>query len=264
MNMAPPRAKLESGWNGEVARLILDAPKANVLDLAMMGDLSRELEGITRRRALKAVVLEASGPHFSFGASIPEHLPDRIGETLGALGDLMRRMAALPAPTIAAVRGQCLGGALELVLACDLVLAEETAMFALPEIKLGVFPPAAAAVLATRIGAGPAAELILTGTSWSGKEAAAAGLVTRTAPDGGLDGALSEWIEKDFLPRSPAGLHYASVAARRGLHRALEEDLPEMERLYIEELMKEPDATEGIQAFLEKREPSWSREDGAS
>ena len=262
--MAEPRAKLEYAWDGAVARLSLDAPKANVLDLAMMEDLSREVEGIDRGRALRALVLEASGPHFSFGASIPEHLPDRIGETLGALGDLMRRMAAVPAPTIAAIRGQCLGGALELALACDLVLAEETATLALPEIKLGVFPPAAGAVLAARIGAGRAAELILTGTSWSGKEAAAAGLVNRVAPEGGLDEALAGWIEEDFLPRSPAGLRYASVAASRGLRKALEEDLPVMERLYLEELMKEPDATEGIEAFLEKREPSWTRGGGAS
>jgi cyclohexa-1,5-dienecarbonyl-CoA hydratase len=146
-----------------------------------------------------------------------------------------------------------------LVLACDLVLAEETARLGAPEIKLAVFPPAATAVLPARIGAGPAAALVLTGATWTGKAAAAAGLVTRTASEGELETALSSWLQEDFLPRSPAALRHAARAARRPLQRALAEDLPELERRYLEELMAEPDAVEGIRAFLEKRPPRWGR-----
>jgi cyclohexa-1,5-dienecarbonyl-CoA hydratase len=252
------RAKLELTDEGKVARVYLADPRPNIVDLAMMQDLTEILDGLANRRDLVAVVLGAEGPNFSFGASVPEHLPDQIGRALTGLHGLIGRLLELPAPTIAAVRGQCLGGGLELVLACDLILAEETARLGLPEIKLGVFPPAAAALLPLRLGSGRAAALILTGTNWTGTEAAAAGLVTHLALDGDLDRALNVWLGKEFLHRSPTGLLHAARAVRRSAQRAVAEQLPELERQYLDELMAEPDAVEGIRAFLDKREPLWS------
>ena len=101
--------------------------------------------------------------------------------------------------------------------------------------------------------------MILTGTTWTGRKAAAAGLVTRVAPEGELDSTLDAWLVEDFLDRSPTGLLHAARAVRRAAQRALAEQLPELERQYLEELMTEPNAVEGIQAFLDKREPKWSR-----
>lgn len=251
------KARLTFEHNHQVARLTLAAPKANILDRQMMADLEKILDELQARRDLKAIVVAAEGPHFSYGASVEEHLPEQIAATLARLHRLLRRLVELPAPTIAAVRGQCLGGGFELVLACDLVLAEETAQFGSPEIKLGVFPPAASALLPARIGAGPAAALVLTGASWNGKTAAAAGLVARTAPEGELDAELAAWLAADFLPRSPVALRQAALATRRACQHALAEDLPELERRYLEDLMAEPDATEGIRAFLERRPPRW-------
>ncbi|MEE9561941.1 MAG: enoyl-CoA hydratase/isomerase family protein, partial [Thermoanaerobaculia bacterium] len=124
--MTDKRAKLELTDEGKVARVFLADPRPNILDLAMMQDLTEILDGLADRRDLVAVVLGAEGPNFSFGASVPEHLPDQIGRALTGLHGLIGRLLELPAPTIAAVRGQCLGGGLELVLACDLILAEET------------------------------------------------------------------------------------------------------------------------------------------
>ena len=218
---------------------------------------------LSGRRDLKAIVLTGEGPNFSFGASVQEHLPEQISGTLTRLHGLLRRIAEVPAPTIAAVRGQCLGGGLEVALACDLILAEETAQLGCPEIQLGVFPPAASALLPVRIGAGHAASLVLTGASVSGATAAAIGLVARTAGPGQLDAALAEWLAADFLPRSPSALRYAALAVRRHLVHALEQDLPVIERLYLQDLMSEPDAAEGIRAFLEKRPPHW-RQSGAT
>ena len=177
---------------------------------------------------------------------------------------MLARLLELPAPTIAAVRGQCLGGGLEVVLGCDLVLAEESAFLGCPEIKLAVFPPAASALLPVKIGAGPAAEIVLTGESWRAKRAHAAGLVTRTCGEGTLEESLADWLDAEFLSRSPAALSHAGWAARQPLRRALEVDLPKLERRYIEELMGEPDAEEGIRAFLEKRLPRWSSEEGSA
>jgi cyclohexa-1,5-dienecarbonyl-CoA hydratase len=241
---------------GRVARITLAAPKANILDRSMIRELDSALS-LCAGRELNAIVLAADGPHFSFGASVEEHLPDQIAEALQALHALLRRVAEAPAPVIAAVRGQCLGGGFELVLACDLILAEKAAQFASPEIKLAVFAPAASALLPVRVGQAVASRLLLTGAALSAEEAARCGLVARLADD--LDATLDAWLESDFLPRSPSSLKYACQAARLNLHRALDEDLPRLESLYLRDLMATSDAAEGIRAFLEKRAPQFAR-----
>ena len=252
------RARLDFTHDGQIARIVLAAPKANILDRVMMSDLQTIFEDMAPRRDLKAIVLTGDGPSFSYGASVPEHLPDQIAATLQQLHSLLLAAAKAPAPTIAAVRGQCLGGGFELVLACDLVMAEVNAQFGCPEVKLGVFPPAASALLPVKVGLGWASSMVLTGASWTGTTAAQCGLVSRLAAAEGLDEELDRWLESDFLSRSSAALRHASHAIRQPLLRALEEDLPVLERMYLDELMKEPDAIEGIHAFLEKRQPQWS------
>lgn len=251
------RARLEFAHGSQVARITLAAPKANILDRTMMSDLQSAFEELATRRDLKAIVVTGDGPSFSYGASVPEHLPDQIAATLQQLHSLLLAAARAPAPTIAAVRGQCLGGGFELVLACDLVIAEVNSQFGCPEIKLGVFPPAASALLPVKVGLGWASSMVLTGSSWSGTTAAQCGLVSRVTAVEGLEGDLEKWLESDLLSRSAAALHHASHAIRQPLLRALEEDLPVLERMYLDELMKEPDAIEGIHAFLEKRQPQW-------
>lgn len=251
--MTTPLARFEYTHEGRIARLTLAAPKANILDRAMIAALDGYLETLLPRDDLHAVVITSDGPHFSFGASIEEHLPDQIAGTLEALHGLLRRLVDVPAPTIAAVRGQCLGGGLELVLACDLVIAEETAQLGCPEIRLGVFPPAASALLPAKLGVALAASLTLTGESIGGREALARGLVARTAPDGQLAQRLDAWLADTFVPRAASGLRYAALAARPRIRRAIEEDLPLLERLYLDRLMREPDAAEGIRAFLQRR-----------
>lgn len=255
--MASDRATLSFTHDNRVARLDLASPKANILDEGMVTALSAHLDSIAERRDLKAVVLGAQGPHFCFGASIEEHLPDAIEGALLRLRTLLTKLLEAPAPTIAAVRGQCLGGGLEVVLACDLILAEETAQLGCPEIKLGVFPPAAAALLPPRVGAGPASSCVLTGESTCGADAAKIGLVSHLVADGELDEGLEKFLRESFLPRSAAALRFASVASRRPLNRAVREDLPAMETLYLKELMAGPDPEEGIRSFLEKRPPQW-------
>jgi cyclohexa-1,5-dienecarbonyl-CoA hydratase len=256
--MTANNVRLEFEQAEQVARVTLAAPKANIIDQAMMAGMKSVFDQLAARRDLKAIVITADGPHFSFGASVQEHLPGQIADTLGRLHALLRQIAKAPAPTIAGVRGQCLGGGLELALACDLILAEETAQLGCPEIQLGVFPPAGSVLLPVRIGASAAANLVLTGARIDAATAAAIGLVNRTAPAGELEATLAKWLATDFLPRSAGALRCAARAARRPLIRALEQDLPVIELMYLEELMSEPDAEEGIRAFLEKRPPRWS------
>lgn len=256
--MTANNVRLEFEQAEQVARVTLAAPKANIIDQAMMAGLESAFNQLATRRDLKAIVIIGDGPHFSFGASVQEHLPGQIAETLARLHALLRQISMAPAPTIAAVRGQCLGGGLELALACDLILAEETAQLGCPEIQLGVFPPAGSALLPVRIGAGAAANLVLTGAQIDGATAAQIGLVNRSAPVGELEATLANWLTTEFLSLSACALRCAAQAVRRPLIRALEQDLPLVERMYLDDLMNEPDAVEGIRAFLEKRPPRWA------
>jgi len=252
--------------DGQVARVTLAAPKANIIDQAMMTALATAFDDLRNRPPLKVVILTAEGPHFSFGASVQEHLPEQVRSMLSRFGRLLDQMLDLPAVTVAAVRGQCLGGGFELALACDFIVAEEGAAFACPEIKLAVFPPAAAVLLPVRIGASRATELVLTGAAWNAAQATEAGLTVRTAPPGQLEVTAETWIRDHFLTLSPVALRYAVRAARLPLRRALREDLPQVERMYLDELMAEADAVEGLRAFMEKRPPRWgkSREEKGS
>jgi cyclohexa-1,5-dienecarbonyl-CoA hydratase len=253
------KVQISFDHDGEVGRVALAAPKANIVDGAMMEELDAALQELGNRPGMRVMVLTSEGPHFSFGASVEEHLPEQVGAMLPKFHGLLRHFLELPLPAVAAVRGQCLGGGFELALACDFIVAEEGAAFGCPEIKLAVFPPAAAVLLPVRIGASRAAELILTGASWTATQAAAAGLVVRTAPAGELQAATEAWIGEQILPRSGAAIRHAVRAARLPLQRALEQDLPILERRYLKELMAEQDALEGLRAFLEKRPPRWSK-----
>jgi len=245
--------------DGQVARVALATPKANIVDQTMMDALAGAFEDLRNRPQLKVMILTGEGPHFSFGASVQEHLPEQVRAMLPRFSRLLGQLLELPAVTLAAVRGQCLGGGFELALACDLIVAEDGAQFACPEIKLAVFPPAAAVLLPARIGASRAAEVVLTGASWSAAQAASAGLIVQTAPQGQLEATVETWIRDHFMARSPVALRYGVRAARLPLRRAMREDLPQLERIYLDELMAEPDAVEGLRAFIEKREPHWEK-----
>ena len=138
-------------------------PKGNIVTCEMIAALRAGLENMSQNPHLKLVTIEGAGPDFSFGASIPEHAPDEIERVLPEMHGLVVDLLELPALTAAIVRGRCLGGGFELALACDFIFAAEDAVFGLPEIKLGVFPPAASVLLPARIGLARAMPAILTG-----------------------------------------------------------------------------------------------------
>jgi cyclohexa-1,5-dienecarbonyl-CoA hydratase len=240
---------------GAVWRVRLATPRANILDGAKVGELRRLLASARSENDVKAILLEGEGEHFSFGASVEEHLPGRFESMIASFHALIREMVTGELVWLAAVRGQCLGGALELVSVCHRVFAAEDARFGSPEIALGVFPPVASVVLAERVGRGAAEALCLGGESVSGAEAARLGLVDELAEEPS-EAALA-WARRCLLPRSAAALRLAVRAVRTSLARRVAEDLPAVERLYLEELMSTRDAVEGLEAFLEKRPPSW-------
>lgn len=241
--------------DGAVLHVLLDRPKANVLDAEMisgiMGALDRHIYRETR-----LVVFEGSGSHFCFGASVAEHQRAQVPAMLEAFHGLFLRLAELAVPTAAVVRGLCLGGGLELASWCTWIVAEPSARLGQPEIALAVFPPMASILLPWRIGGGAAAELCLSGRQIDAAEALRMGLVTAVVED--ADPWLERLITERLLPRSATSLRMAERAVRGDLMSRMHQQLPALERLYLEELMATEDANEGIAAFLERRKPRFT------
>lgn len=250
----PIREELRHG--GGLLHLTLDAPKGNVLDRAMIAAITDALERHAERPELRAIVFEGAGRHFSFGASVAEHRADQVESMLQGFHALFRRLAALSVPTAAVVRGQCLGGGLELAAWCTWLFASPDARLGLPEVRLAVFPPMGSLLLPWRVGAGAALDLCVTGRIVGADEALRMGLVSRVVDDPGE--AFERHYSEHLAGSSPTALRFAERAARVDLHARLERDLYRLERLYLDELMHTPDANEGIAAFLEKRPPTWA------
>jgi len=242
------------------AAFTLSHAKGNILTGDMVTSLRTALEGIGQNPHLKLITIEGAGPDFSFGASIPEHAPDQIGRVLPDMHALIYDLLDAPAPTAALVRGRCFGGGFELALACDFILAEEDARFALPEIALGVFPPAGSVLLPARVGLAPAASSLMTGETIMAGEWHRRGLVHVLADPGTLDGAVNTWFARTLAPHSAAALRHGAAAMRMALQSHVRTMLPEIERLYLDDLMRTHDAVEGVAAFMAKRQPAWTDE----
>jgi cyclohexa-1,5-dienecarbonyl-CoA hydratase len=242
--------------DGALLRLRLARPKANIVDAAMIVALHAALSGQQQPGPLRGVLLDAEGPHFSFGASVEEHLPANCAQMLASLHALLLEMLEFPAQVLVVVRGQCLGGGLELALAGGPIYNTPTAQLGQPEIKLGVFAPAASVLLPYRVSQPVAEDLLLSGRSISGTEALACGLVQSVTDD--PEAAALAWFEQHLQDKSAAALACALAAARGQMLRDVRRRLGEVEHLYLERLMRTQDANEGLAAFMAKRHPAWT------
>jgi cyclohexa-1,5-dienecarbonyl-CoA hydratase len=249
--------RVERAHDGAHLRLVLDRPKGNVVTAEVIGELRAALASVAPGTGVKLITLEGAGPNFSYGASVEEHVADRIAGVLAELNGAVLDLLRAPAPTLAVVRGRCLGGGFELVLGCDMVFAADDALFGVPEVGLGVFPPAAAAILPLRVGASRASRAVLGGESLPAVWWMSAGLVDRVVAADVLDGEVNGWFAKQLAPRSAAALAHAAEASRAGMLRVLPELLADLERQYLDRLMRTHDASEGIAAFMERRPPQW-------
>lgn len=236
-------------------RVRLARPKANVIDAAMCAALTEAFDHHLSQPNLRGVILDADGPHFSFGASVEEHLPDQCAAMLKGFHALLLRILAAPVPILVAIRGQCLGGGLELACAGSMLFAEPGAMLGQPEISLAVFAPAASCLLPRRIGQARAEDLLFSGRSVSAEAALGMGLIDGVADD--PEAAAVEYFEKHLAPKSASSLRHAVRAARLGEIGPVKKKLEAVEEFYLDELMKTHDAVEGLQAFLEKRAAQW-------
>jgi cyclohexa-1,5-dienecarbonyl-CoA hydratase len=236
-------------------RLRLDSPKANILDSTMIATLAQAFAAYAEPGRVRAALIDAEGPHFSFGASVEEHLPAKCAEMLSSLHELLKVMLEWPRPILVVVRGQCLGGGLELALAGSLIFASRDSQFGQPEIKLGVFAPAASCLLPARIGQSAAEDLLFSGRSIDATEAKALGLVQTVADD--PESAALAYFDTHLVNKSAVSLGWAVEAARESYIPQVERRIAHVERLYLNHLMQTHDANEGLAAFIAKRAPKW-------
>jgi len=250
-------SRLALGLHPPLARITLNNPPLNVIDLPMMLELQQALGEIESRTDISTILFQGDARAFSAGVDIKAHLPDQVHEMLTSFHAVIRAIVASRKVTIAAVRGACLGGGAELAAVCDMVYTARDASWGFPEIKLGCYPPVAAVVLATLIGQKRATELILTGRQFSGDEAAAMGLATRSVPTEELESVVDRTLE-ELRQLSPSALAHAKKAiyAWDAIH--FDKGLARAEKIYLDELISTADAGEGIIAFLDKRPPKWT------
>ncbi|MCB1366496.1 MAG: cyclohexa-1,5-dienecarbonyl-CoA hydratase [Rhodobacteraceae bacterium] len=241
--------------DGALLHLKLNRPKANIVDAAMIAALDAALAAEADKPGLKAVLLSAEGPHFSFGASVEEHLPDQCAEMLKSLHGLIKRMLEYPVPVLVAIQGQCLGGGLEVAAAGHILFAAPTASLGQPEMALGVFAPAASCLLPERIGQGRADDLLYSGSSVKGDAAFKMGLVDHLADD--PEAAALAWFDQHIAAKSGSSLRFAVRAARAEYIARMTAKIDRVEALYLNQLMKTRDAVEGLEAFLAKRPAKW-------
>jgi cyclohexa-1,5-dienecarbonyl-CoA hydratase len=253
----PPLVRTIIERGGAWLRLVMATRPGNVLSLEMIRSLSATLDEARSTKGLKWLTIEGHDGEFSFGARIQEHLPESMKIVLPETHRLLRQLLDFPAPTAALVEGRCLGGGFELALSCDDIIASANAVFGLPEVRLGAFPPAGAALLPVRVGASRATRAIVTGDVQSAAYWHDAGLVSVVASQATLVEAATGWFDRHFATRSSVALGHAARAARLTLKALAEPAIAAAERIYLDELLGTRDALEGIQAWIDKREPSW-------
>jgi len=240
---------------GRLLRLRLSRPKANLIDAEMIAAFDGALAEHLKNPSLTAMLLDAEGPHFSFGASVEEHLPARCAAMLQGIHQLIMRLVESPVPVLVAVRGQCLGGGLEVALAGHLLFVAPDAVLGQPEMKLGVFAPAASCLLPELVGPMRAIDLLLSGRNIGGAEAATMGMACAVAAD--PERAALAYFDEHLRSKSASSLRYAVKAARLDYAARIRAKLAAVERTYLDELMNTHDAVEGLEAFVGKRAAQW-------
>jgi cyclohexa-1,5-dienecarbonyl-CoA hydratase len=250
-------ARLTVDVHAPLARLVLRNPPLNVIDIPMMEELAQALGEIEARADVSVVVLSGEGSAFSAGVDVAAHTPDKVDGMLLKFHAVIRALVASRKVTVAAVRGHCLGGGAELAMVCDIAYTTASAQWGFPEIKLACYPPVACTALAALVGQKRATELILTGRTISGAEAAEMGLANRAVSDEELTAVVDHTVQ-ELLRLSPAALAVTKKAFYAWDAMHFDKGLARAEKIYLEELIKTADAQEGIRAFMEKRSPIWA------
>lgn len=253
MNQNFQLIKLER--SGPRTTLILNRPPLNVINIEMIREIISALEEISSDSQIRLLIIRGEGRCFSAGMDVADHLPDKVGTMLDAMHNLLESLAHLEIPVISVLHGMAFGGGLEIAMTADFVYAESGCKIGQPEIQLGVFPPAAIAFYSQWFGSRVAKDLVLTGRTLTSDEALRAGLLNNVFSADELETQVQQ-VADTLLSRSRAALACAKRAFRK-TNDTDSDSLKLTEHIYLEELMSTEDAVEGLQAFLQKRQPQW-------
>jgi cyclohexa-1,5-dienecarbonyl-CoA hydratase len=239
-----------------VARVTLSRPKHNVFNIEMMKEFNAELETLIADTDLKCVVIFGEGKSWCAGVEVGDHKPEAVDEMIATFDRVFKLIEALEVPIIAAVHGTCLGGGMEIAIACDIVIAAKMAIFGQPEIKLGFLPPFAAIRLPQLVGPAKAIEICTTGKRYTADEALSMGFVSQAVADETFGEAVEKMI-KEITDSSPLIIRLNKRAVKQHLGLTFTEALQGVSDLFLNTLMKTEDTLEGIKSFEEKRRPAW-------
>lgn len=253
--MADPKfLKIEK--DDQVAKIILDRPKHNVLDIPMMKELNAALETIAADNELKCVVITGEGRSFCAGVEVGDHKPDNVDNMVSTFNRIFELINLIDIPIIAAVNGACLGGGMEVAIACDIVIASEKAVFGQPEIKLGFFPPYAALRLPELVGVARAIEIVTTGQNYTAQQSKDLGFVSQVASVEGFQEAVDNTV-KQIVMASPLIIRLNKRAVKRHIGTSFSQGVDLVSNYFLKTLMKTEDTLEGISSFEERRKATW-------
>jgi cyclohexa-1,5-dienecarbonyl-CoA hydratase len=239
-----------------VARLNLNRPKHNVLDIEMMRELNSELEKMIADKELKCVVIGAEGPSWCAGVEVADHKPEMAPDMIATFNRIFELIEQLEIPVIASIQGACLGGGMEVAIACDIIVAARSAIFGQPEIKLGFFPPYAAMRLPQLVGPSRAIEICTTGKRYQAGEALTMGMIGHCVEDDLLPETTDKLVQ-EITYNSPLIIRLNKRAVKKHLGLDFSSAIEGVSDLFLNELMKTEDTLEGIASFEEKRRPVW-------
>ncbi len=258
--MAADTVLYDVAENGVATITLNDPDTRNALSPEFLGGLIAALERARDEPDVRCVVLCSSHEKtFSSGANLSGFAGETslVEKHFGSerFVGLFKLIGELGKPTLCAVRGHVLAGALGIALACDLIIASEQATFATPEINVGTFPFMIMALIYRNVPRKKANELLLLGERWGAREALAAGIVNRVVPAEEFEQAVAEWAGK-LASKSPVIMRLGKQAMRRQLDMPLDDALDYL-RAQLTLALSTEDIVEGVTAFFEKREPQW-------
>jgi cyclohexa-1,5-dienecarbonyl-CoA hydratase len=241
----------------EVAKITLNRPPLNVLNIEMLTEIGNTLKAIQEMADIKILVIDAKGKAFSAGLDIKDHSADKIEKLISVFNRVFYLLNSFKIPTMSVVQGEgAFGGGCELATFCDIVIATEEAKFVQPELKVGVIPTIAAITYQKKIGKHGAYEMLFTGKEHKATQASRIGLINKAVTDDKLEAEVTRIIKR-ITSNSAIVLKMTKQAITRTADMEFEPALKEIEKLYLKSLMKTYDAREGLNAFLEKRKPVW-------
>lgn len=260
MALAPPKLDefqfVKVNIEGEVARLTLDRPDHNLLNERMLTEIAAGINTLGERSTIKLIILDSAGKAFCGGIELGEYTQRRVFQLLDAFHNAFSAMLDTAKPVLVVVNGAAFGGGAELAALGDLVIATPKARFAQPEIRLGVFPPLAAAILPYILGPKQALELVLTGEAMSAERARELGLVNWLASEEELPQKIAEVAARVTAQSGPV-LTMAKKAILGSLGLPLRDGVRNSMKVFLNELADLEDSQEGLRALVEKRPPKW-------